>query len=450
MPAQKVTKQSVKKSQLKGGSTGSSSSRGFIKLPSRFNKIGMIIFVALFAGVGSYLLFFSKAATTPQAGIYTGPADVSGHNSFATWLGSPINYVTDYVDYKNGWAIDFSPNWLTDAWSSWVKAVPGRQLVLGLPMLENSDTGQFDQCSSGAFDQHFITLATNMVNHGLGNSIIRLGYEMNNPSIGPWQATNNPIGFKNCFHHLVGVMRNVPSTSFQFDLTFNADAPGSSPYIKFDDYYPGDDVVDIIGTDQYDIKWQDTTLTPEQRWNFFLTRPMGLNEHKAFAMTHNKPISFPEWGLYAKGDQFGGGGDSPYYIDRMADWFANNNAYYQSYFNINWGGGVLADFPMGQAEYKSRFGSNSDITPPIVSIVSPVVGTTIGNSVIVNSTASDNAKITKLEIYIDSSRKASNTNLESISYTWNSRKAARGSHTITVKAYDAAGNVGTSSVGVSK
>ncbi len=67
-------------------------------------------------------------------------------------------------------------------------------------------------------------------------------------------------------------------------------------------------------------------------------------------------MSFPEWGLRRKGDQFGGGGDNPYYVDRMADWFGQTTPGYQSYFNVDWGGGVLSSFPNGQARYRARFG----------------------------------------------------------------------------------------------
>ena len=118
-------------------------------------------------------------------------------------------------------------------------------------------------------------------------------------------------------------MRSVSGAGFSFDWTAN---PGTS--LSFASFYPGDDVVDIVGLDIFDMKWQDTTSSPEQRWSFLLNQFNGLIAHRDFAAQHGKPLSFPEWGLYAKGDVQGGGGDNPYYIDRMADWFANNNVAY--------------------------------------------------------------------------------------------------------------------------
>jgi hypothetical protein len=54
-----------------------------------------------------------------------------------------------------------------------------------------------------------------------------------------------------------------------------------------------------------------------------------------------------------------------------------------------------------------------------------------------------------MEVYVDGVLKGS-SNSGSISISWNSRKAAKGTHTITIKAYDGAGNVGQSSITVTK
>ncbi len=390
------------------------------------------------------------ASAAAQTGLYSGLAKVPEQNSFSAWLGNPVPYATDYVDYRTGWDNDFNPYWLIGPWSTWVKAEPGRRLILGLPLLENSNAGQFELGAAGAFDSYFKNLGQNMVNNGLGNSIIRLGYEANYPGIGPWQATDNPSGYVKHFRHIVGVLRSVPNSNFLIDWTSSAGLQTGHVLNSFDSYYPGDDVVDIVGMDLYDMKWMDTTSTPIQRWQFNLTQTMGLNDHRTFAALHNKPVSFPEWGLYKTGDQFGGGGDDPYYIDQMADWFASSNTYYQSYFNINWGGGILSDFPNGQARYKARFGqaiipTASDTTAPIVSINAPMTNTTVGSSTTIKAVATDNKSVTKMEVYVDGARKYT---INSASLSYNASIKQRGLHSITVKAYDGAANTGQSSVTV--
>jgi uncharacterized membrane protein len=86
----------------------------------------------------------------------------------------------------------------------------------------------------------------------------------------------------------------------------------------------------------------------------------------------------------------------------------------------------------------------ADTTPPSTSVIAPSNGATVSSTVSVTATASDNIAVTKMEIYIDGALKASNTNATSLTYSWNTTTAANGAHTIVSKAYDAAGNVGTS------
>jgi hypothetical protein len=291
-------------------------------------------------------------------GVYTGPGDVNGHTNFESWLGRSVPYTTDYIDYRGGWTKDFHDSgvWLMKPWGKWVSQ-GGRRLVLGVPMLEGNTPGQFNQGINGDFDSYFRDLAALLVANNLGNSIIRLGYEANCDTIGPWQATDNPSGYKLLFRHEVAVMRSVPGAAFQFDWTVCNGLQYGHALNSFDSFYPGDDVVDIIGIDIYDVKWGDTSVAPQTRWNYIVSRQMGVNELVAYSRAHGKSLSYPEWGLYAPGDSFAGGGDDPYFIGQMANLISTTRPLYQAYFNLDWGGGVLSDFPQGQAAFKQIFGS---------------------------------------------------------------------------------------------
>lgn len=99
-------------------------------------------------------------------------------------------------------------------------------------------------------------------------------------------------------------------------------------------------------------------------------------------------------------------------------------------------------------------GSGSTTTPtpptgdtiaPTVTISSPADGARIGNTTNISASASDNISVTRYEIWIDGVRKATTS-----TYSWNSKKASRGTHTITAKAFDAAGNVGQKSINITK
>jgi len=93
----------------------------------------------------------------------------------------------------------------------------------------------------------------------------------------------------------------------------------------------------------------------------------------------------------------------------------------------------------------------ADPTPPTVIINSPSNGATVKGTVRISASATDNVGVSSIEVYIDGILKASSTS-SSITYSWNTngKKVTSGWHTITAKAYDQAGNVGTSSITVKK
>jgi subtilisin family serine protease len=86
-----------------------------------------------------------------------------------------------------------------------------------------------------------------------------------------------------------------------------------------------------------------------------------------------------------------------------------------------------------------------DTTPPTVSVTAPVAGATVSGMITVNINASDNVGVTKVEWYIDGSLAGSTTNTPA-SFSWKTTGASNGSHIVQAKAYDAAGNVGVSSL----
>ena len=85
-----------------------------------------------------------------------------------------------------------------------------------------------------------------------------------------------------------------------------------------------------------------------------------------------------------------------------------------------------------------------DTTPPTTSVTAPTAGSTVSGNVTVTATATDNVGVTKIELYADGALISSGT-ASPFSASWNSAAVANGAHSLTSKAYDAAGNVGTSS-----
>lgn len=82
--------------------------------------------------------------------------------------------------------------------------------------------------------------------------------------------------------------------------------------------------------------------------------------------------------------------------------------------------------------------------------ISPKDGQKIDKNVIkIQVVASDNVVVSRIELYIDGELKLV-TNSSTISWSWNTAKVSKGQHIISTKAYDAAGNVGVSSITVYK
>jgi len=84
-----------------------------------------------------------------------------------------------------------------------------------------------------------------------------------------------------------------------------------------------------------------------------------------------------------------------------------------------------------------------DTVPPTLRITSPANGITVTNgNLAVSAAAQDNVGVKEVCLYIDNVQQYCGLSA-SYSFNWNIRKAASGTHLITAKAWDAAGNVGT-------
>jgi subtilisin family serine protease len=89
-------------------------------------------------------------------------------------------------------------------------------------------------------------------------------------------------------------------------------------------------------------------------------------------------------------------------------------------------------------------GSTADTLAPAISITSPTAGGAVSGVVPVDVEYSDNVGVTRAEFYVNGSKVASD-DTSPFAFAWDTAAYGDGSHTLVAKAYDAAGNVGTSS-----
>jgi subtilisin family serine protease len=84
-----------------------------------------------------------------------------------------------------------------------------------------------------------------------------------------------------------------------------------------------------------------------------------------------------------------------------------------------------------------------DIVPPTTSITSPTGGQTVSGVFTVQASAQDNVGVSRTELYQDGVLIGTDT-VAPYTFSWNTDPISEGSHTLFSKAYDGAGNVGTS------
>ncbi|MCY1080332.1 S8 family serine peptidase [Archangium lansingense] len=89
-------------------------------------------------------------------------------------------------------------------------------------------------------------------------------------------------------------------------------------------------------------------------------------------------------------------------------------------------------------------GGGGDTTAPSTSITSPASGSSVSGTTTISANASDDVGVSRVEFFQGTSLLGSDTT-SPYSFDWNTTGVANGTYSLTTKAYDAAGNVGSSS-----
>ncbi|MGW6573233.1 glycosyl hydrolase [Streptomyces sp. NPDC054945] len=248
-----------------------------------------------------------------------GPPGVARIPRLSSWLGGKEIRVGHTYLPGDKWAgIEGGVSFLED-WADWRRAEDDRLFVLNVPMQERNEARVSDRQvarliragAAGWFDRHFQRLAERLVELGVPDTVIVLGWEMNGVTY-THRCAPDPENWKVYWKRIVNTMRAVPGQKFRFDFAPNR----GTDAIGWTKCYPGDDVVDVIGMDSYD-------QGPGRTFDDQITQPYGLQHQVDFAKAHGKPISYPEWGLFRRGD-------NPEYVRRMLKWIAQNKPIYHT------------------------------------------------------------------------------------------------------------------------
>jgi hypothetical protein len=300
-----------------------------------------------------------------------GPAGV---DSYARWLGTDrVVYAQDnlgdtYWEYfEHGWPDSFRQ------WAVWKSVRPERRLVLAVPLYvaaePGSDHDRIATCANGGYDEHYRAMARNLRLAGLGDSTLRIAWEAHG-TWAPHSYRNNVRDWRACWRRVaMTVKAETPTLRTNWNVGDDVggtrtDMRDSVAIAGFDNFYPGNDVVDEIGIDSY--------ATPQiVDYSTFFNDDVGnLGWFVQLATDLDKPLSFPEWGLWDSRnlDRADGSRDDPTYVEQMHAFMSEpgNRVAWASYFDVNvnatthhqlqpyWNGGTV--FPASSSRFRELFG----------------------------------------------------------------------------------------------
>jgi hypothetical protein len=293
-------------------------------------------------------------------GVYAGPGDPSAVAEFAARTGAAPSLASDYLPRGEGWNGMTNVKPLRRYLAPWRNS--GFRLVLGVPMIPTGVDGQPEGTlahgAEGRYDGHFATLAHTLISYGLGNAVLRLGWEFN-ASWYAWAVSDSTQAaeFAAYFRQVVSAMRAVDGAHFRFVWNPN---PGSTGF-WLSSAYPGDDYVDYVGIDLYDQVW-GIPQDPQDAWPFYLDEYAGLRWLVGFAASHDKPMAIPEWGVAIRSDGHGLG-DDPTFVAHVAQWISTHDVAFTSYFAFDASDGshnlLDGQFPRSLAVFRAGFRASS-------------------------------------------------------------------------------------------
>jgi hypothetical protein len=224
-----------------------------------------------------------------------------------------------------------------------VQGFEGR-MVLQLPMVANEtqedvnaepiNNIKYVDISAGKYDAMWEAIAKSLVANGRGNSLINMGTDVGTQGKGLGEMPNENKEFIQAYRHVAGIFKKQ-SSDLKFVFSTNCTRSKRSeivPYLPapytvmpFEDFYPGDDVVDVVGCSLMDLKFESGAST-EAEWKEVLSPSdpyaVGLQRVSDYARKKNKGFALTTW--YLMPAYVMGNGDNPFFVQKMYDFFQAN------------------------------------------------------------------------------------------------------------------------------
>jgi hypothetical protein len=264
-------------------------------------------------------------AGNPLVGVYVG-LDVAALREFEAALGRQVDVVLEYTSDR-GWH-DMGPSrHLNNPIGR-----SGRGIFWSMPhypATEERDNGLADMraVARGAHDADFVRWGRELLARGKpaadGNFYIRTTWEIP----GEWfkwshSVKRDPAAYRASFCRYARAIRSV-SPKFKMVWDFNSDR---GPVEQF---YPGDDCVDVISQDIYyapELQGKDPRAAFQKHLNGY---SRGLAWMAEFAAERGKPMAISEFGVNPSTP------GAEIWLELFADWVKNNNVVYVIYWYTN-------------------------------------------------------------------------------------------------------------------
>jgi hypothetical protein len=267
----------------------------------------------------------------PILGQYVGfPTDNSKVAAFEASLGRPLDYTLAFTDANNIQSNIFA-----------LQSDTTRRMVISQCLI--APGWDMAATAAGSHDSDYDNASFFLSAYADRVVSIRIGWEMNFPNGYPWSIGGSGVNVTKanyiaCFRRLVDFFRQrMPDVPIDWCPGFDQEA---------ETWYPGDDYVDIIGSDIY-LK----QAFYSDNFNNVYSAISGLRWLDKFSSSHGKMISVPEW----SGDY-----NSGVLINGMAKWLRRpraNPVIYHSYWNSTDSfNGLLTNYPNAAAAYYANFG----------------------------------------------------------------------------------------------
>jgi hypothetical protein len=246
-----------------------------------------------------------------HSGAHTGN-ELASQAQFETFRGRPLDLSMYFVDRTQGWPGLVEPTWPIDSIT-----VLRTRIVLSIPLYPQGAAFNNQACAAGDYNSEWEKLGPFLERRGRGDAIIRLGWGPND-SEHYWKADDDPAEWVACYQQVAGSIRRTGETlgiAWDFDDSNFDNSTALDPYLA----YPGDEYVDFIGLEAFDMS---PPVTTEAEWDAKCNSPTGLCSAIAFARSRGKRVGISEWAIVSC---YGvPGGDNPFYVEKMFQTFEAN------------------------------------------------------------------------------------------------------------------------------